>query len=109
MKEEIKKKKQIEVNRIGLQEVGMGLKLFLQCKTPEDAEELTGDDLVYCNLLIKKTRFQKRTQIRGRQCHKCGKMGHIMFNCTNERACWACGEKGHDAKDCKSSKKMFIV
>ena len=106
--EEIKKKKQIEVKRIGLQEVGMGLNLFLHCKSSEDAEELAGDDLVLCNLLIKKTSFQKRKQIRGRQCHKCGKMGHIMFHCTNEKACWTCGEKGHDAKDCKLSKKCIL-
>ena len=106
--EEIKKKKQIEMKRIGLQEVAMGLNLFLHCKNPEDAEELAGDDLVLCNLLIKKGSFQKKKQIRGRQCHKCGKMGHIMFHCTNEKACWTCGEKGHDAKDCKLSRRCIL-
>ena len=62
-KEEIKKKKQIEVKRIELQEVGMVINMFVHCKNPEEEEDHAGDDLVLCNLLIKKNSFQKRKQI----------------------------------------------
>ena len=106
--EEIRTKKQVEVKRVGVQQIGMGLNLFIHCKSPEDADELAGDDLVLCNLMIRKRCFQKRKQIQGRQCHKCGKMGHIQFHCSGEKVCWTCGETGHGAKDCKKEKKCIL-
>ena len=102
--DEIKKEKQIDVVRIGKQEVGPGLNLFIQCKSPEDAEELMKEDLVLCNLMVKKSNLQKKRQIKGRQCHKCDKLDHIMAHYTDEIICWTCGEAGHDAKDCKTAK-----
>ena len=108
LKEDIKTKKQIEVKRIGLQEIGMNLNMYIHCKNNDDAEELAGDDLVLCNLMIRRRCFQRRQQIRGRQCHKCGKMGHIMFHCTNNRVCWTCGEEGHAAKECIAVKKCIL-
>ena len=108
MLDEIKEEKQIDVVRIGKQEVGPGLNLFLQCKSPKDVEELMKEDLVLCNLMIKKRNLQKKRKIKGRQCHKCGKLGHIMAHCTSEKICWTRGEVGHNAKDCKMAKKCIL-
>ena len=98
----------MDVKRVGIQEVGMSLNLFVHCNSSEDAEELASEDLILCNLMIRKRSFQKKKQIQGRQCHKCGKMGHIQFHCTKEKVCWTCGESGHDAKDCKKEKKCIL-
>ena len=106
--DEIKLKKQIEVKRIGLQETGMNMNMFIHCKTADDAEELVGEDLILCNLMIKKRCFQRREQIQGRQCHRCGKMGHIMFHCVSSKVCWTCGDEGHTAKECTSMKKCIL-
>ena len=106
--DEIKLKKQIEVKRVGVQEIGMSLNMFIHCRSPEDAEELVSEDLVLCNLMIGRRSFQKKKQIKGRQCHKCDKLGHIQFHCKKEKVCWTCGESGHDAKDCKKEKKCIL-
>ena len=91
-----------------MQEVGPGMNLFLQCKSPQEAEQLKNDHLILCNLLIKKNNFQNKKQIRGRQCHKCGKLGHIMGHCTSKKACWTCGEEEYEAKNCQTTKKYIL-
>ena len=55
--EDIKKRKQIDVKWVGLQDVGMGLNMFIHCKCTEDAEELAGGDLVQCNMMTRKISF----------------------------------------------------
>ena len=46
---EIKLKKQMDVKRVDIQEIGMTLNLFIHCKSPEDAEEFANEDLDLCN------------------------------------------------------------
>ena len=64
--DEIKLKKQMEGKRVGKQKIGMSLNLFIHCKSPEDAEEMAGEDLILCDLMVHRRCFQKKKQIQGR-------------------------------------------
>ena len=108
IKEAIKKEKDIDLARIGKQETGKDINLFLQCKNKQDADKLAEADMTICNLLIQRKNLQKGHMALGRQCYKCGRMGHIMAGCENERVCWSCGETDHKARDCRNTKRCFL-